>query len=545
MDARPTTVLVCALGGEGGGVLAEWLVETASACGHAAQSTSIPGVAQRTGATTYYIETFPQADAELGGRRPVFSLNPAPGAIDLLVSSELLETARQVALGMATRERTHVITADHRALTVAEKMQPADGRVDAEALRRVLMAHSTKALVLDLATIAREAGTAISAVLFGAIAGTGLLPITRAACEDTIRRSGLGVQASLRGFGAAYERIASMRADRASVARATPAEAARAAGRPAPPPPLADAERWPASAREIVALGHARVVEYQDPAYGRLYLERLARVAAADRAGRASPQADATPDAQTTREAARWLALWMAFDDIVRVAQLKVRAARLARVRRELGAGNDDVVRVWDHFKPGVPELAGLLPERLADALARWERRRVARGAEPFAWPLRLGVHTLAGALALRVLAGARSLRRRGRRWAVEQALIERWLDAIERGARAHPALGFELAACGRLVKGYGATNERGKATLLHVVDHLARADTDPLARAAAIRAARDAALSDASGAALDRTLAAHGAPARPPAEQPIRLVRRRAPSHVGKITSARSARSH
>jgi indolepyruvate ferredoxin oxidoreductase beta subunit len=52
-QSRPITVLICALGGEGGGVLAEWLVETATHSGYVAQSTSIPGVAQRTGATTY------------------------------------------------------------------------------------------------------------------------------------------------------------------------------------------------------------------------------------------------------------------------------------------------------------------------------------------------------------------------------------------------------------------------------------------------------------------------------------------------------------
>src|SRR4051794_9464940 len=97
---RPIRILVCAPGGEGGGVLAEWLVDTAIARGHAVQSTSIPGVAQRTGATTYYIEVFPTPEAQLGGRRPVFSLTPVPGALDLLVSSELLETARQVANGM-------------------------------------------------------------------------------------------------------------------------------------------------------------------------------------------------------------------------------------------------------------------------------------------------------------------------------------------------------------------------------------------------------------------------------------------------------------
>ena len=90
-----------------------------------------------------------------------------------------------------------------------------------------------------------------------------------------------------------------------------------------------------------------------------------------------------------------------------------------------------------------------------------------------------------------------------------------------------HPSLGFELAACGRLVKGYGATNERGKANLLHVIDHLASAanfatDTQ---RADAVRQARVAALADEAGTALDQTLLRHGAPPRPVQAQPIRWV--------------------
>ena len=70
---RPITLLVGALGGEGGGVLVEWLVSTAAACGFAAQSTSIPGVAQRTGSTTYYLEVYPLPLAELNGKRPARS----------------------------------------------------------------------------------------------------------------------------------------------------------------------------------------------------------------------------------------------------------------------------------------------------------------------------------------------------------------------------------------------------------------------------------------------------------------------------------------
>jgi indolepyruvate ferredoxin oxidoreductase beta subunit len=518
----PITILLTALGGEGGGVLAEWLVETALRAGHSVQSTSIPGVAQRTGATTYYLEVFPVPDRELGGRRPVFSLNPVPGALDLLASSELLETVRQIGNGMTTRQRTHVLTSTSRALTVAEKMQPGDGRLDEGDLLRIVHAQSREAEAFDMAAAAREAGTVISAVLFGAIAASGALPFERAAYEAIIGGSERGAGASLRGFAVAFDAVASLRAERGAVQAAARAAAHSLAPRPEP---RLDASlaAFPAEVREVLALGCARLQDYQDAAYVRLYLDRLGRVLAAEREGGTA----ANGEHATTREAARYLALWMAFDDIVRVADLKSRASRFARVRREVKAGEHDVVAIVDHFKPGAAELASLLPKALADRLVRWDRRRVARGRDALALPLKIRTDTAFGLTLLRLLAALKGWRRRGSRFAEEQAAIERWLAAVEAGARRHAALGFELAACGRLVKGYGATNERGKANLLHVIAHLAASAifASEAQRAEAVRQARVAALADEAGTLLDQTLLRHGAAPRPVQAQPIRWV--------------------
>jgi indolepyruvate ferredoxin oxidoreductase beta subunit len=211
------------------------------------------------------------------------------------------------------------------------------------------------------------------------------------------------------------------------------------------------------------------------------------------------------------------------------VADLKCRASRLARVRREAGAQSGELVRIYDHFKPGIPELAALLPERAASWLLRRDARRRAAGKAPLALPLKLGTHTVSGVLALRVLAGLRGLRRRGSRYAREQALIERWLQAVESGMRAHWPLGHELALCGRLIKGYGSTNDRGRENLLHVIDHLAAADrfASPQARAEAVRSARVAALADDAGKALDQALVRHGAPPLPVKAQPVTWVKK------------------
>ena len=482
MNAQPVSLLICALGGEGGGVLTDWIVNVARQAGYAAQATSIPGVAQRTGATTYYIEVFPVAIAQLGGRKPVFSLNPVPGALDAMVSSELLETARQIGHGMTSPERTMVITSSARALTTIERMQLGDGRLDDAQLLKLVRDYSREHRVFDMDAVAKECGTVVSAVMLGAVAGSGVFPFAREEYENVIREGGgTSAQASLRGFDRGF---------RAAVDESPTIEGERPRVEP--------------GVTTLSALGRERLLEYQGPDYARLYEQRLARI---EQAG---------ADEVTLQESARWLALWMAFDDIIRVADLKSRQSRFERVGREVKAKDGDLVRIYDHFKPGAPEFAALLPPSLASKV----------GKQQWSLPLKLGVHTVTGMLALRILASLTWLRPKGSRYIAEQRMIDKWLDAIIAGTRRHTALGREIAMCGRLVKGYGATNERGKQNLLHVIDHLAQG-ADPQAAASAIAQARNAALADEAGTQLDATLVAHGAPPRPVQEQPIRFVRR------------------
>jgi indolepyruvate ferredoxin oxidoreductase beta subunit len=538
-NSSPLTLLICALGGEGGGVLTEWLVDIARHAGYACQATSIPGVAQRTGATTYYLEVFPVPLSQLAGKRPVFSLNPVPGALDAMVSSELMETARQIGNGMTSPERTLVLTSSARTLTTAERMQLGDGRTDATDLVKLVQRFSRAHQVFDMAGIAKDAGTVVSAVMLGAIAGSGLFPFKREDYETVIKAGGKGTEASLRGFAKAFEVVAKGKeqgdylAAVLAPANATPpaAEGRHPGLEPAMTlpadgmrgkPALTWLGQFPEPVREMFTLGYDRLVDYQGRAYADLYARRLLTVLAAE--------CDADPTGEqgyaTTREMARWLALWMAFDDIVRVADLKSRASRWQRVHGEVKAGDDDLLKVYDHFKPGVPEFAALLPPSLAPRLVAWDRRRVARGDRPWAMPLKIGTHSVFGMVALRTLASMKWLRVRGNRFAVEQKMIEQWLQGVLDGTRRAWQLGQEIALCGRLIKGYGSTNERGKENLLHVLEHLARGGV-PSEAAKAVRAAREAALADDAGKALDATLIQHGAPARPVKAVPIQWMRK------------------
>ena len=543
--SQAISVLLCALGGEGGGVLADWLVDAAHHAGYPVQATSVPGVAQRTGATTYYLEVFPAHQSTLKGQRPVFGLNPLPGRLDLLVSSELLETARQIGNGMVSADRTFVISANNRTLTTFEKMPMGDGRIDDAALLQLLEQHSRTRHVLDMATLTREAGTVVSAVMLGSIAASGVLPMQKEDFEAAIRNGQSDAQlnasqrASLRGFELAWAALKNQQAQVRYVdavlspalqaSSQTSASATHIASNETPTLPAHIAAQFPANTHEVLALGVARLIDYQNQAYADLYVQRLQTVLTAETSAHAN-------QATVTQEVARWLALWMAFDDIVRVADLKSRASRWHRVRTEVKAKDDDVLKLYDHFKPGVPEIAALLPQGLAQSLMRWDNARSARGLAPLAFPLKVGTHSVWGMLMLRVLASFKWLRPLGHRYHEEQQLITQWLDAVTHAARTDPALGFSLAKCGRLIKGYGSTHDRGRDNLLHILRHLApNADgathfENAAARAQAIDQACAAALRDEAGTALDVTLRQHGVPAREVRAQPIRWMKRNTP---------------
>src|SRR5215510_1892930 len=481
LPARPLTVLIAALGGEGGGVLADWLVAAATAADYPVQSTSIPGVAQRTGATTYYVELYPAKRTALGSRRPVLALTPSPGNVDLMVASELVEAGRAMQAGFVSPDRTTLVASTHRIYTVAEKMQMGDGRADSDRIANAGRELAKRAVLFDMAELTARSGTVISAVMFGAIAGAGVLPLARADCQAAIRKAGKGVEGSLRGFALGY---------------------AHAAGEATPPSP-AELKSWrtnpvervrasfPAETHRILEEGVARVADYQDAAYATLYLDRLEPVAKIDRdaGGGAS-------GCKLTAETGRFLALWMSYEDVIRVADLKSRRSRFERVRSEVLAKSGEPVHIIEYLKPGVEEVAAVLPGRLARALTGWAARRGLTDK------LNVGLYvkttSVSGFLMLRAMAWLRPLRRGTSRYRDEQALIERWLEAIRAAAARDLGLALEVALCGRLIKGYGETHRRAKANFLRILDTIVAggsfADAD---RAAAIRQAREAALAD------------------------------------------------
>jgi indolepyruvate ferredoxin oxidoreductase beta subunit len=465
---RPITILIAALGGEGGAVMADWLMHAATQCGFPAQATSIPGVAQRTGATTYYLEIYPVRRDRLGGREPVLSLAPSPGDVDVMVASELVEAARAMQNGFVSPERTLLVASTHRIYAISEKMQMGDGRFDSARATEAARKLARRAILGDLRALAQARGTVINAVLFGALAGSGALPLPREACEAAIRAGGRGAQASLHGFAAGFDLAC------------RPPELSTA---PAPPPP---------SAQDILDLGVARLRDFQDPAYAELYLERLKSLHA---------------DPQLLVEVARHLAVWMSYEDIIRVADLKTRPSRFERVRREVGAKEGEPVIVIDYLKPGLEEFASLLPYSLGKRLISWAGRR--NKLDAYNAGMHVKTSGVLGYLLVRPLAWLKPWRPYTYRYAEEQRLIERWLAAIREAAPRSAALALEITECARLLKGYGETHRRGLAGFLAIFDALVEnpPTAGPGEQAAAIRKAREAALADPEGRRLKQSL--------------------------------------
>ncbi len=485
--ARSINIAILAMGGEGGGVLADWLVRVGETSGYLAQTTSVPGVSQRTGATIYYLELFPKV--AMRGRTPVLGLTPMPGDIDLVVASELMEAGRAIQRGLVTPDRTHLVASTHRVYSMTERTALGDGRVDAEAILKACSTAARKLTRFDMAKLAEANRSVISAALFGAIAGSHALPFRREAYEAAIRSDGVGVSASLATFAAAYAAAAQpTAADADEVAAPAPAPV------PAPPPDVALPPGLGGEAATVVRMGVGRTVDYQDDAYAREYVERLRPFIELTAPMGAEGQ-------QLLSEVARQLALGMSYEDTVRVAELKIRNTRFDRVRAEVGADSGQVVDIVEFMHPRIEEIADTMPA----AIGRWMlRNRLARAVLTRLTARGRKVHTtsLHGFLLLYCVASLKRFRRGSLRHDREMRFLAEWLETVRGAAAIDPALALGFARLRNMVKGYGDTCARGRANYQAICALMSDQLHDPSAPAR-LKALLAAAEKDETGVAL------------------------------------------
>ena len=477
MSREDSTInmVIAALGGEGGGVLTSWLITAAEQSGWWCQSTSLAGVAQRTGATIYYLEFIPRQNDK---PPPVMSLFPAQGDIDIAVASEIAEAGRMISRGFISPDKSMLIASDHRVFGITEKSATGDGSVDRDLILEMGERYAKTFIHFDMSEIVQRQGTVISAALLGAIAGSGALPFAGACFRDVLS-SGGSASANLGAFDESLRRAQSGGVEEYLPPTVEPFTL------PAATSVLGD--RWlpriadlPGALHETAYHSINRLIDYQDEAYAEEWLSRLSAVI--DRDSESERYA-------LSNETGRHLALWMAFEDIPRVAQLKVRPDREAMIRSEVKAAPDQPVAVAEFFHPRVEEVAALLPERWGKALLDSATAR--RGLGRLLGPRTLRTDRVGMQILLRALAGLRRFRRSTLGYAHERQMRDRWYDAVL-SAKTHDTA-LAVAALGGLVKGYGETRHRTTSRLMQILDYLEHSsDSDPSAITALLLAAME-----------------------------------------------------
>ncbi|TPQ38469.1 indolepyruvate oxidoreductase subunit B [Bradyrhizobium guangdongense] len=492
---RPISIAIVAMGGQGGGVLTDWIVQLAENHGWVAQSTSVPGVAQRTGATIYYIEAMPPLD----GRKPILSLMPTPGDVDVVMAAEFMEAGRSILRGLVTPERTTLIASNHRSFAIGEKIAPGNGIADQGAVSGAIGVAARNEIIFDLNALAIKHGSVISAAMFGALAAASVLPFSRESYLDVIRAGEKGARASIETFEAAFDQVQTKSFGDAAPAPSRPAKAV-------PPLVVPDADLarliarlkdLPEPAAAMARAGLKKVVDFQDVAYGGEYLDLLGRLCAADRSAGGAGKSFAF-----TTAAAKYLANAMTYDDVIRVADLKTRASRRSRIEDELELSEGQVLHTTEFMHPRMEEVMGMLPAGFGRWLGARPRllgfldRRVNRGR-------RVKTYSLPWFLMLYVVGGMRGMRRRSLRHAVETAHRDAWLKAATEAVSTNYQLGVEILQCRRLVKGYSDTHSRGLSKFdktLAAIKLVERRDD----AADWARRLREAALKDGPGKELD-----------------------------------------
>lgn len=495
---KPLAIAILAMGGQGGGVLADWIVGLAEHQGWIAQSTSVPGVAQRTGATIYYLEMLPARE----GRQPIFSLMPTPGDVDIVMAAELMEAGRSVLRGLVTPDRTTLIASTHRSFAVGEKEKPGNGIGDPTVVVSATDFAAKRTIAFDMETLAAKNGSVISSSMFGALAAAGVLPFPKEAFEATIREGGKGVEASLRAFNAAYDRAKQKPRDEIS---ASPPKRFDTIPETTGHPDLDQLvhrirTEFPEVARPMLFAGVKKLTDFQDPAYAGEYLDRVGALYTLDR-----QHGGEARDFNFTAQAAKYVAAAMNYDDVIRVADLKVRASRFERVRKEVGAKDDQIVYTTEYMHPRMEEICSTMPK----GIGLWIEGRPALFAHLDRWVnkgRRVKTGTLFWFTGLYMVSALRRIRRGTLRHMRETEHCERWLAAASSLLPRNYELAVEVLNNRRMVKGYSDTHSRGLSKFDRLMSAIPMLQ-DREDGAAWMRRLRQAALLDENGTALDGAL--------------------------------------
>jgi len=471
-------IFIPAVGGQGGGVLTEWLVQAFFLEDYDVQGISLPGLSQRGGSTVYYLEAHPRSASV--GKQIIFAQFPVPGEVDVIISQEFLELGRALQLGYGS-DKTTIVTSTHRVYSTLEKMPVGSGIYADENLRKIASSFSSRFIELDAMKLSKENGMedlAVNAILLGAVSASGVLPIKKESFVKSVEMVGVAVKASLKAFEVGYEHVSSRKA----IGQKKPAvlwenfvrDRADKLGEYDREEYLGRVSKleseFPANLREILAESVFRLLEYQDSDYADEYLEDVRAVHQLDESAKGG-------GFKLTENYAKNLALLMSYEDGIRVADLKIKSDRFKRIKEEMRLRDDQVFRVVDYLKPDAEEIYGLLPNFLVAPVVSFTETRLFKKIWPRKKPLTFGqtpvTTSFSGYARLWFLTKMKFMRRRSFRYKKEHALIKKYGEAVRYYASLDYRVGCLVAKSASMVKGYGKVRRRTMNAFTRFIDNI------------------------------------------------------------------------
>jgi len=396
----------------------------------------------------------------------------------------------------------------HRLYSQVEKEVLGDGRVDPQVVIEGARQHAKDYIGFDMNQAAIDTGCVISAILFGALAGCERLPFKREQFEQVIRESGKAVESNLAGFNAGY-RQAQESLDTANSATEHKPKAETQNSYVFPTAANQELQTLltqvettlPSAAHEFTVAGIKRLIDYQDLDYAIEYVDRLRGIAQLE-----STQEGQDHTHELTKEMARHLALWMSYEDTIRVADLKIREKRFDRYKNHVKAKQDDVTHVVEFMHPRLEEIADTMPSGLGNLMLNFGPLKSL--VSFFCYERKVTTSKLSGFLLLYMTARFKGIRRRTLRFKRESERMNNWVNLVRRTTETDYKSAVEITKCQRLIKGYGDTHDRGWANYSSIIASLPAilSGNDP---AKVISDLRNAALAEESGSQLSSQLSA------------------------------------
>jgi len=470
-------IMVPAVGGQGGGVLTEWLVQAFFLENYDVQGISLPGLSQRGGSTVYYLEAHPRPESP--DKQIIFAQFPVPGEVDIIISQEFLELGRALQLGYGS-DRTTIVTSTHRIYSTLEKMPIGSGIYSDENLRKIATAFSSKLIELNALQLAKDNGMddlAVNAILFGALAASGRLPLSKASFISSVEKVGVAVKTNLRGFDVGWSFVSSKKyAESGKKAVVWETFVKTRADR------LEEYERevylgkvsrieteFPSQLREIIAESLYRLIDYQDEVYADTYIDDVKEIYGLDESVKGN--------LKLTEHFARNLALLMSYEDGIRVAELKIKSERFKRIKEEMRLRDDQVFKVVDYLKPDAEELYGLLPNIVIAPFVRIIEspifKKIWRRKKPITFAQTPTTTSFSGYLRLWMMTKIKFMRPHSYRFKKERALMRKYKESTIYYSGLDYKLGSLIARSGSMVKGYGKVRRRTIKAFYRFIDNI------------------------------------------------------------------------